>query len=160
MFVSLPNDTRSTWVNVDASRARGVEGSVEARPHRFLSLAANYTRLDSRVTRSSTASTPVGQELLRRPKHSAATPMTFAARGWLLQAGAVLMGERQDQDGVGFGLTRNAGYQNVYAGGSYRLNKHVTPILRIENLLNSRYQEVLGYSSLSRMVRGGVRLEW
>jgi len=30
----------------------------------------------------------------------------------------------------------------------------------VENVTNSRYQEVLGYNNLSRNIRGGTRLEW
>jgi len=36
----------------------------------------------------------------------------------------------------------------------------VTPFLQADNLLNSRYEEVLGYSCLSRSLRGGLRVEW
>jgi len=36
----------------------------------------------------------------------------------------------------------------------------VAPFLRIENLLNSRYQEILGYPALSRSIHGGLRLQW
>ncbi len=69
------------------------------------------------------------------------------------------MGERQDSDYY-LGVNSNPGYQNVYATGGYRLSQHLTPFFSADNLLNSRYQEVLGYSSLSRSVRGGVRVEW
>ena len=68
------------------------------------------------------------------------------------------MGERQDSDL--FGVNRNPGFTNVFAGGSYRLTRNLVPFVRTDNLLNERYQEVLGYSSLSRSVRGGVRVEW
>jgi len=82
------------------------------------------------------------------------------ARRWTLQAGAVLVGERQDPDPYVFGVNRNRGYQNVYASGSFRLNKHVSPFLHAANLLNQDYSEVLGYPALSRNVYGGLRLEW
>ena len=49
---------------------------------------------------------------------------------------------------------------NVSAAGSYRLSRHLSPFFRGDNLLNSRYQEVLGYSNLSRGLRGGIRVEW
>jgi outer membrane receptor protein involved in Fe transport len=68
------------------------------------------------------------------------------------------MGERQDLDL--FAVNRNPGWVNVFASGSYRLNRNLVPFLRADNLLNSRYQEVLGYSSLSRTLRGGLRVEW
>jgi vitamin B12 transporter len=101
----------------------------------------------------------VGQELARRPGHSGSIAVSITPRRWWVQAGALLVGERQDAD-YWFGVNRNPGYQCVYAAGSYKLSDHLAPYLRVDNLLNSRYQEALGYSSLSRGVRGGIRLEW
>jgi outer membrane cobalamin receptor len=48
----------------------------------------------------------------------------------------------------------------VFFSASYTLSKHFTPIVRIDNLLNENYQEVLGYQALSRSVMGGVRIGW
>ncbi|MBM3774428.1 MAG: TonB-dependent receptor, partial [Acidobacteria bacterium] len=163
VFISLPGQPVSTWQNIEASRARGLEFSAEARPLATLAISAGYTLLSTRVLRSNTPASPVtgvGQELLRRPRHSGAVSFSLAPRRWILQAGAFLMGERQDMDGAGFGLTRSPGYQNVYAAASFRLTPHFAPVLRADNLLNSRYQEVLGYSALGRSVRGGLRIEW
>jgi len=78
---------------------------------------------------------------------------------WSLVIGGRFVGERQDADFT-FGVTRNPGYENIYASASYDLAKHFTPILRIDNLLNERYEEVLGYQALSRGILGGVRLHW
>jgi outer membrane receptor protein involved in Fe transport len=69
------------------------------------------------------------------------------------------VGERQDADYY-LGVTRNPGYRNVYAAGSYRLTGRIVPFFSAGNLLNSRYEEVLGYSSQARSLRGGLRLEW
>jgi outer membrane receptor protein involved in Fe transport len=38
--------------------------------------------------------------------------------------------------------------------------KHFTPFLKVNNLLNERYEEVLGYQALSRNILGGVRIHW
>ena len=59
-----------------------------------------------------------------------------------------------------FGITRDPGYESIFAGASYDIAKHFTPILRIDNLLNERYEEVLGYQALSRSILGGVRIHW
>jgi len=32
--------------------------------------------------------------------------------------------------------------------------------LRVDNLLNERYEEVLGYQALPRNIIGGVRISW
>jgi vitamin B12 transporter len=161
VFVFLPFPEPSTWQNVEASRARGLELSAQARFARYFSISGNYTRMWTRITRSSSPNslfTGVGQELARRPGNSAAFSVSVAPKRWWFQAGAVLVGERQDTDL--FGVTRNPGYQNVQAGGAYRLNRHLTPFLRADNLLNARYQEVLGYPTLSRSIYGGVRFQW
>ena len=100
----------------------------------------------------------LGQELARRPGNSGALSISLTPRQFSFRAGAVFTGERQDTDL--FGVTRNPGYQNVYASATYRLNEHVAPYVRLENLLNQRYHEVLGYPSLSRGLYGGVRLGW
>jgi hypothetical protein len=36
----------------------------------------------------------------------------------------------------------------------------VMPYFRMDNALNERYQEVLGYASLTRSAIGGVRVSW
>jgi outer membrane cobalamin receptor len=161
IYIFQPFPERSTWRNVEASRGRGIELSAQARLFRHVSLSGSYTRLFTRITRSSSPNstfTGVGQELARRPGNSGALALTVSPRRWWFQAGSVLVGERQDFDL--FGVTRSAGYQNVYAGGGFRLNRHLTPFLRADNLLNSRYHEILGYPTLSRSLNGGLRLEW
>ena len=58
------------------------------------------------------------------------------------------------------GSTAIQDIENVFVERSYQLAKHVTPTLRIDNLLNERYDEVIGYAALSRTVIGGIRLGW
>jgi len=161
IFVFLSYPEPSTWRNVEASRARGLELSAEARLPWRLSVAGHYTRLWTRITRSSSPNslfTGEGQELARRPGNSGVVTLSATPQRWWLQAGATLVGERQDTDL--FGVTRNPGYQHVYLSGGLRLNRHLTPFLRVGNVLNARYQEVLGYSAPSRSITGGVRVEW
>ena len=152
-----------TWQNVEASRARGVEFSSRMKISSWLSATGGYTRMWTRITASDTPDSiffGVGQEIARQPGNAGTVSVTLAPRRWTLQAGAVLVGERQDPDPYVFGVNRNRGYQNVYASGSFRLNKHVSPFLHAANLLNQDYSEVLVYPALSRNVYGGLRLEW
>jgi vitamin B12 transporter len=161
-FVSLPPPVWGSWRNLDASRARGLELSGRARLAGSFSVGAAYTRLWSRVVRTGSAASAFygpGQELPRRPGNSGSLSLSYTPGRWWLTAGAVLIGERQDSDYV-LGVTRNPGYQNVYLAGSYRLARRISPFVRAENLLNSRYQEALGYSALSRSIAGGIRVEW
>lgn len=162
VFHPMPWPEPATWRNIDASRARGIEASARARLPRAISIAGQYTRLWTRITESSVPDSPftgLGRELARRPGNSGAVSVSIAPRRWSLDTGAVFVGERQDSDTV-FGITRNPGYQSVYASGSVRLSRNFTPYVRVENLLNQRYQEVLGYPAQSRAVYGGLRLGW
>ena len=151
-----------SWQNIEASWARGVETSVEARlPHSIL-VTSSYMRLYTRVTASTSpfdSTTGIGEELVRRPRNSGALSIAATPKRWSFVAGGRFEGERQDADFT-FGVTRNPGFENIYAGGSYRVTPHVIPFVRVDNLLNERYEEVLGYQALSRSVLGGMRLAW
>ncbi len=152
-----------TWQNIQASRARGVEFSSRFKINSWLTATGGYTRMWTRITQSNTPDSiffGVGQEIARQPGNAGTLSVTLSPRRWSFQAGAILVGERQDPDAFVFGVTRNRGYQNVYASGSFRLHKHLTPFVRAGNLLNEYYSEVLGYPALRRNIYGGLRLEW
>lgn len=151
----------STWNNIDRSWARGVESSLTARPHKYIEISARYTRLNTRITRTNSYSpySGVGQELPRRAAHSGSAWVSITPRRWTLMVGGRALSERQDSDYV-YGITRNPGYGTVFVNGSYRLSRYVTPYFRMDNALNERYQEVLGYTALTRSAIGGVRVAW
>lgn len=151
-----------TWQNIEASWARGVETSVQARVVNSVFLMGSYMWLPTRITASTSpesSDTGIGEPLVRRPRNSGSLSITATPQRWSFAIGGSFVGERQDADFT-FGVTRNPGYQFVYAGASYDLAKHFTPMLKIDNLLNERYQEVLGYPALSRVILGGVRIHW
>ncbi|HYL77529.1 MAG TPA: TonB-dependent receptor [Bryobacteraceae bacterium] len=152
----------NTWQNVQASWARGIETSVQSRVHKNVLITAGYMRLYTRITSSvspPTSSTGLGHELARRPRNSGFMSVAVTPRRWSFVMGGRFIGERQDVD-FSFGVTRNPGFENVYASASYDLARHFTPVFRVDNLLNERYQGVLGYQALSRRVIGGVRIHW
>ncbi|HEV8415722.1 MAG TPA: TonB-dependent receptor [Bryobacteraceae bacterium] len=148
----------STWRNIDQSWARGVELSGTARLMRFVTLNAGYTKLYTRITNDSSPE-QIGLELLRRPRNSGSISLEYAPRRWTLIAGGRFVGERQDNDFV-FGVNRNPAYNAVFAGGSFQATRNVELHVRVDNALNERYQEGLGYSALSRNAMGGLKLTW
>jgi vitamin B12 transporter len=162
VFVVLPAPQPGTWINLESSRARGLESSARLRIA-WMRVRGQYTFLDTRVTAAASplsASTGVGQELPRRPRHSAAIDVSAMFRRGFVNFNTTFVGERQDTDGAGFGVVRNPGYEKVDIGGSYALRPSVDLIGRIENLLNRRYEEVLGYSSLGRNALVGINVRW
>lgn len=161
-FRNLIAYVEPTWENVEASWARGVEMSVQARIVNNIRMNGAYMWLDTRITASTTptsSDTGIGDPLVRRPRNSGSLSIAVTPRRWSFVIGGSFVGERQDADFT-FGVTRNPGYQNIFATASYDIAKHFTPMLKIDNLLNERYEEVLGYQALSRIVIGGVRVHW
>ena len=161
-FKDLITFVGESWQNVEASWARGVEFSSEARLPLNLLVSGNYTRLYTDITSSVSpvdSDTGVGQTLLRRAPNSGSVSISYTPKRWTVVAGANIVGVRHDSDFL-FGINRNPAYQNVFLSASYTLSKHFTPVLRIDNLLNENYQEVLGYTALSRSIMGGLRIGW
>jgi len=147
-----------TWRNVDQSWARGAEASAIFRVTRSIAVRGAYTKLYTKITESNTPG-QVGQELLRRPRNSGSVSLELTPKRWTLIAGGRFVGERQDEDYI-FGVNRNPGYQYVFVNASYQATKTLAPFVRIQNALNQQYQEVLGYSALSRTATGGLRITW
>ena len=161
-FYDLIAFVGDTWENIEASWARGVQTSAQARVSSNIRITGSYMRLYTDITASTTpesSDTGIGEPLIRRPRNSGSLSIAVTPKRWSLVVGGSFIGERQDADFT-FGVTRNPGYQNIYASASYNFAKHFTPILRVDNLLNERYEEVLGYQALSRGINGGLRIHW
>jgi outer membrane cobalamin receptor len=121
-----------------------------------VSAHASYTKLYTRNVTSLT-----DPELVRRPRNSGSVSLELAPRQWSLMAGARIVGERPEDDFVFFRvINRNQGYENVFVNGSFRVTRHVELHVRVDNALDEGYQEVLGYTALSRNAIGGVKLTW
>jgi len=151
---------QGTFVNLGRTRARGVELSLEAAPASSLWLSAAYTFLDGEILVSTDEFDPVvavGRPLLRRPKHHAAFGARFTRGRVGLGANLVAVGRRADSDFAGLGLMMNDGYTRVDARARVRIAYGLEAFVVGENLLDRRYQEILGYPALGRAVRGGVR---
>src|SRR5579863_482913 len=149
----------STWVNIDKSWARGVELSGSAKLASFVSLRAAYTKLYTRVVNDSDP-TQIGLPLVRRPRNFGSISIELAPKRWTFTAGARFVGERQESDFVFFAINRNPGYNFVFADASWKATKNLMPFVRVNNLLNANYQEVLGYQALSRNGAMGMRITW
>ncbi len=148
-----------TWVNIDKSWARGAELSGSARLFGFVSVHAGYTKLFTRVVNDADP-TQIGLELVRRPRNSGSVSLQLAPKRWTLAAGARFVGEREEQDFVFYAVTRNPSYTFVFVDGAWKATRHLTPFVRVNNLLNANYQEVLGYQALSRNGAVGLRITW
>jgi outer membrane receptor protein involved in Fe transport len=99
----------------------------------------------------------VGQPLLRRPKHSATTLLSYLGNRWGSNLSGSFVGRRPDDDFFGFNINHAAGYVRADLGGWYALSSRVTAYANIENALDRRYNEVVGYPALPLNFRAGFR---
>jgi vitamin B12 transporter len=138
--------------NIGRVKTDGVEVGVETPITARFYTTASYTylhRADNETT---------GQRLTRRPKHSGSLAVGY--RAGAIDGNVVLIrsGERVDTQAVSpFARATNAGYTTVDATLQYRIGK-VAPFLKVENLTDAQYEEVLGFPSPGRRAIVGLRL--
>ncbi|HUQ88791.1 MAG TPA: TonB-dependent receptor [Vicinamibacterales bacterium] len=152
--------------NISNARARGAELSGAWRHSAGIGVRANYTFLDTEILAangSSSAQTPyaVGDQLIRRPRHSGDIDASFTRKRISGFAQLQLRGETLDIEpafGATGGLYTNRGYTTVNLGGSWRPVKALEVFVRGLNLFDRQYEEVLGYPAPGRTAYVGVRV--
>jgi len=160
-FVTTDYTTyEGTFFNLGKSRARGVEAIIRQHLGWQLEIAGTYTFLDSRILESTTAFDPVfaeGEALFRRPGHSGYLDLSWSPRRWTLAATGIFVGSRADSDFSGLGMTRNPGYGTLNLRASFRISDSLSWYAAVDNALNRKYMEVLGYPALRAHFRVGLR---
>jgi vitamin B12 transporter len=153
------------FFNLEQSFAQGAEIELQGRMRPKLLLTTAYTYTSTEIlenpecTLASPCSFPYapGDPLLRRPRHSATTLLSYPGTRWGANLAGSFVGSRPDDDFYGFNITHAAGYVRVDLGGWYAINHRVTAYANIENALDRRYNEVLGYPALPINFRAGFR---
>ena len=161
------NEGDPNFYNVAAADASGVELTVQAVVVPGLTLGGNYTYLNAVVTDAGFDSAPddafvEGERLLRRPTNHVAAfgQYRFLRDRALLGLRVDRVGDRDDRDFSGFPATRVTlpSYTRVDANAEFKLVSRKSAFLeftltgRVENLLNTEYQEVIGFPARGRVV--------
>ena len=168
---SLTNLSTFITDNLGNSRAQGLEASFRLRPTHSLQVSGEYTLLDTAILAlhgSTLVQAPfsVGQELLNRPKHSGSFNITWQRGRLMLNSNAYSRGQAlnlEPNDGVyacELGLTclfPDKGYAVLNGGFSYRLRRGLEIYGHLNNLLDHKYEEVLGYPALPLNFLAGVK---
>jgi vitamin B12 transporter len=136
--------------NIGAASSRGVEISAEQSVAEGLSSGFSYTFLD-------TEEDATGKQLLRRPRHSGSIHTSY--RKGSMETNVILLhnGSREDVLPVApFARATNKSYTTYDVNVQMHIGKLI-PYVKVENLTNEKYEEVLGYSSPQRRMIFGVR---
>ncbi len=145
------NRPDGTYDNVDSTRAKGLETSIEMRPSDTLGLTINYTLLDAKDRTT-------GRVLVRRPRHNLAADLDWMTPfGARVGATLRLASDSADTDFETFARTSLDGYALVGLRGSLPIGDMLELYGRVENLFDARYETVSGYGAYGRTAYVGVR---
>lgn len=115
-------------------------------------------RLDGSWTFLDTEDRATGQELLRRPEHSGSISIGWQQKGISARLGALHAGKRADfEPTFPFGRVTNDSYTVMDLDVRMELSSGIVPYLRLENLLDETYQEVVGFPAPPRRAIVGLR---
>jgi outer membrane receptor protein involved in Fe transport len=171
---SLQNLSTFSSDNLNNSQAQGIEFSTHLQPTRRLTIAGQYTWMDSEVLAldgSTLAATPFrpGQPLFRRPRNSASYDVTWERGRFRLNTNGYARGSVLDIE-PNFGafactlglpcLFTNKGYVLANASFSVQTTRNVEFYGQLNNLLNQKYEDVLGYPAYHLNFMGGIRLRF
>ncbi|OLC68807.1 MAG: hypothetical protein AUH78_25225 [Gemmatimonadetes bacterium 13_1_40CM_4_69_8] len=169
---SPPDSGDPNYFNVAAASADGLELALSLRPLPSLTVAAGYTYLRTTVTKpgldpSAGAAFAAAQPLLRRPRHAAALDAALGLGAHGRVTGDLrYVGPRVDQDFSSFPYPRVTlpGYVRVDMSGALELARSraglpgVAVRVRVENLFDRRYDEVLHFPARRRAILVGGEL--
>ncbi len=143
-----------TYANVDQATTEGAESFVSIHPWEPLTLRADYTYT---YAEDDTMDEP----LLRRPRNKASVSGIWQATSRAqLSATVIYVGPWYDNNRDFTNLTPIPvpGYVLVNLAGSYDLGHGVTAFARIDNALNWRYEDPLGFDRPGLGVFGGLKV--
>lgn len=154
-YQSLPN-WQFTYVNAEGvSERQGVEVKLSVKPSQNWLIAGSYTYTDTQD--------PDGVPEIRRPKQAASLNVnyTFAEGRGQVGTGLVYNGKMTDSVFT-YPLQRVTldDYLLVNVSASYKLDDRITLFGRVENMLDSKYEEVYGYTSAPAAAYGGIKVEF
>lgn len=152
------------YVNVARAASRGVEAGGEVRLG-AVRAGADWTWLDTEVLDGGVdggadADFAEGWRLLRRPAHTVQLHASAGVLGGTLTAQARVVGERDDRDFSGWPARRVVlpRYTTLGLGADVPVARGVRLAVRADNLLDARYEEVVGFPAPGRSFSAGVRV--
>ncbi len=159
-FVTDPVTYAARYVNGGQAQSKGWETALDVSVFAPLHVRATYTRLTANELVPASASGP--EPLLRRADYKATLSADLRAAGVRLHVEAIRVGPRWDAtfDPVSYlpVRVRLAPYTLVNLAAAYAVAPAAEIYVRIHNLLDADYADVLGYTAERLAAFGGVQV--
>jgi vitamin B12 transporter len=142
----------STVANVARARTRGLEWSAQAKVGAGWESRVSFTYLEAQ-------NLTTGDRLLRRPRQSGSADLWHDFRhGLSAGAGVTFAAGRRDLDAATFATINAEDFTVARLYAAWQVTPSLTLKVRLENLLNEKYEPVNGYPATGFGAFGGV--EW
>ncbi len=138
------------FANINRADVRGAEVNLDWEFLTGVRCRAAYTYLH-------TQDIQYGRELLRRPRHVLSASLSYrGASGFTAAADVAMVGKRLDYNELLWTVAENEAFRQVGLTLRLPLWKHVSLFCRVDNALNARFEEVLGYPAPRRRLMLGA----
>lgn len=142
------------YVNIGRARTQGWEAFLRLRPSPAADIRLSYTRMDARDLDDGTA-------LPRRPRDKASVEAFWRPfPRWEARLAAAFIGDRPDRDyaSAGYPAVTLRDYFLADADIAYQAGPRTRVFVRIDNLLDERYETVFGYGTPRLSAYAGLRV--
>lgn len=141
------------YYNIAEARIKGLETNAD------IVIVPSEWKARLMYTYMSATNETTGDPLPRRPKNKGGVALTYTGIPKLeVEARVTLVGERTDS-AFAPGVI-NPGYVRVDLRGNYKVTDNVQAFLRLENITDEKYEEVLNYGTAGRSIYGGLKVTW
>ncbi|WP_160352339.1 TonB-dependent receptor plug domain-containing protein [Sphingorhabdus profundilacus] len=141
--------------NIDQVKTDGLELGFALQPTDRLTIQANYT-LTNAINRSAGAN--FGNRLALRPQHAGSLTVDWQTP-WRLKLGASLLLSGDSFDNASNSV-RLDGYSVAHLRAAYPVGDQFELFGRVENLFDTQYVQVAGFSTYGRNAHFGVRAQF
>ncbi len=146
-------------ININKAETNGIEFYFNVFPDEAFSFKGNFTYTHSKDLSANT--TDSGLPLIRRPKFTASLNFNcFFTKELNANAEIIYCGERDDKNFNPYPAVRVKlpSYSLVNLAASYQLFIPLKLYTRIENLFNTKYEEVYGYGTAGFSIYAGLKV--
>jgi vitamin B12 transporter len=153
-YLNLIGYSPITWkfVNINEALARGIELSIKKTLLKHWQWGLAYTYLK-------TQDMQYNRELLRRPRHTFSSQLTYQSARFDFFAEMVYVGKRLDYDELFWSVAENPAFNTFSFVFNFHVSSKITWFLNVSNAFNRHFEEVLGYPAPLRRLLVGIKYQ-
>ena len=153
-YLNLIGYNPITWkfVNINEALSKGIELSVKKALLKHWQWGLAYTYLK-------TLDMQYNRELLRRPRHTFSSQLTYQSAKFDIFAEMVYVGRRLDYDELVWSVAENPAFNTFSFVFNFPVTDKITWFLNVSNAFNRHFEEVLGYPAPLRRILVGIKYQ-